>query len=103
MEEIKCTSYEKREFIRLLEYAREMKLKNKPGNLNKNGASRWDDTNYDVQQIDILIKRIKGYEPQNNYIRDSLTTTHENREAYEESNRQKYYYDKRSDNNGRHI
>lgn len=103
MEEIKCTSYEKREFIRLLEYAKEMKIKNKQDNLNKKGVRYWDDTNYDVQQIDILIKRIKGIPPEKNYIRDSLNATHENREEYEESNRQKYYYGKRSNNNGRHI
>ena len=96
MEEIKCTSYEKREFIRLLEYAKEMKLKNKPNNSKQHGASRWDDTQYDIQQIELLIKRVKGKAPENNYIKDSLNITHESREEYEESNRQKYYYGKRS-------
>ena len=91
MEEIKCTSYEKREFIRLLEYAKEMKLKNKQDNLRF-----WDDTQYDIQQIELLITRVKGIPPETNYIKDSLNTTHESREDYEESNRQKYYYGKRS-------
>lgn len=96
MEEIKCTSYEKREFIRLLEYAKEMKLKNKQDNLNKKGVRFWDDTQYDIQQIELLITRVKGISPETNYIKDSLNTTHESREEYEESNRQKYYYGKRS-------
>lgn len=99
MEEIKCTSYEKREFIRLLEYAKKMKLQNRPSTLNNNGtrrgASRWDDTEYDIQQIELLIQRVKGIAPEKNYIKDSLKATHESREDYEESNRQKFYYDKR--------
>ena len=36
MEEIKCTSYEKREFIRLLKYAKEMKQKQKVKQLEIN-------------------------------------------------------------------
>ena len=73
MEEIKCTSYEKREFIRILKYAKEMKMKTKI----KQG--RFDDTYYDIQQIDLLIKRVEGIVPQQHYQRDSLEWQHENK------------------------
>ena len=72
MEEIKCTSYEKREFIRYLEYAKEMKMKTKI----KQG--KFDDTYYDIQRIDILIKRVEGITPKQNYQRNSLEWTHVN-------------------------
>ena len=61
MEEIKCTSYEKREFIRILKYAKEMKLKTKVR------QGKFDDTLYDIQQIDLLIQRVEGKIPYQNY------------------------------------
>ena len=87
MEEIKCTSYEKREFIRYLEYAREMKLKTKI----KQG--KFDDTYYDIKRIDLLIKRVEGIVPQQDYQRNSLEYTHENKKDQEEQIYKKEYYD----------
>lgn len=81
MEEIKCTSYEKREFIRFLKYAKEMKQKTKI----KQG--KFDDTYYDIQQIELLIKRVEGIVPYQNYQKDSLNWTHDNNKTRE----QQYY------------
>lgn len=88
MEKIECTSYEKREFIRILEYAKEMKMKTKI----KQG--RFDDTLYDIQQIDLLIDRVKGKAPRQNYQKDSLKWTHESKLDQEEQFYKKEYYNK---------
>ncbi len=87
MEEIKCTSYEKREFIRYLKYAKEMKAKTKV----KQG--KFDDTYYDIQRIDILIKRAEGIVPKQNYIKDSLEYTHyeSNKEREDQLYKKEYY------------
>ena len=88
MEEIKCTSYEKREFIRILKYAKEMKMKTKI----KQG--KFDDTFYDIQQIDLLIKRVEGIVPRQEYIKDSLKWTHEGKKEQEEKIYKSEYYEK---------
>lgn len=85
MEEIKCTSYEKREFIRILKYAKEMKMKTKI----KHG--KFDDTYYDIHQIDILIKRVEGIVPQKNYIKNSLEWTHDPKDEQENQENWRYY------------
>lgn len=87
MEEIKCTSYEKREFLRILRYAKEMKMQTKV----KQG--RFDDTLYDIQQIDLLIQRVEGKVPYQNYQRDSLSYTHDcsNKEREEQIYKKDYY------------
>lgn len=87
MEEIKCTSYEKREFIRYLKYAKEMKAKTKV----KQG--KFDDTYYDIKRIDILIKRVEGIMPKQNYIKDSLEYTHyeSNKEREDQLYKKEYY------------
>lgn len=86
MEEIKCTSYEKREFLRILKYAKEMKMQTKI----KQG--RFDDTLYDIQQIDLLIQRVEGKTPYQNYQRDSLAYTHESKKDQEDQIYKKGYY-----------
>lgn len=86
MEIIKCTSYEKREFIRILEYAKEMKMNTKI----KQG--KFDDTLYDVQQIELLIKRVKGVAPKEAYIKDSLGWTHETKKDQETQYYKHEYY-----------
>ena len=87
MEEIKCTSYEKREFRRFLEYAKKMKMQTKI----KHG--KFDDTLYDIQQIDLLLKRIEGIVPYQNYQKDSLSYTHDysNKEREEQLYKKDYY------------
>ncbi len=85
MEEIKCTSYEKREFIRLLKYAKEMKSQTKV----KQG--KFDDTLYDIRQIDLLIKRVEGVQPYQNYQQDSLNWKHEPKVEQESQENWKYY------------
>lgn len=89
MEEIKCTSYEKREFIRILKYAKEMKMK------TKIRQGRFDDTYYDIQQIDLLIQRVEGLAPQNHYVKDSLEWTHEGKEDQEDKINWQYYNSRR--------
>ena len=78
MEEIKCTSYEKREFIRILKYAKEMKMNTKI----KQG--KFDDTLYDIQQIELLIQRVNGVEPYQNYHQNSLSWVHEDKKDQEQ-------------------
>lgn len=87
MEEIKCTSYEKREFIRYLEYAKEMKSKTKV----KQG--KFDDTYYDIKRIEILIQRVEGIAPRQEYIKDSLDYTHyeSNKEREDQLYKKEYY------------
>lgn len=87
MEEIKCTSYEKREFIRYLKYAKEMKAKTKI----KQG--KFDDTYYDIQRIEILIKRVEGEAPKQEYIKDSLNHVHDysNKEVGQQLYKKEYY------------
>lgn len=87
MEEIKCTSYEKREFIRILKYAKEMKMK------TKIRQGRFDDTYYDIQQIDLLIQRVEGLAPQKHYVKDSLSYTHDysNKDREEQIYKKEYY------------
>lgn len=92
MEEIKCTSYEKREFIRFLKYAKEMKMKTKI----KQG--KFDDTYYDVQQIELLIQRVEGKVPYQSYHKDSLSWTHEGKEEQENKINWQYYNNNRSKN-----
>lgn len=87
MEIIKCTSYEKRLLIRYLEHIKKEKMETKirPG--------KFDDTLYDIQQIDVLIKRVEGKAPYQNYQKDSLAWTHENKKDQEEQIYKKEYYD----------
>lgn len=87
MEEIKCTSYEKREFIRFLKYAKEMKMK------TKIRQGRFDDTYYDIQQIELLIQRVEGVIPQKNYVQNSLSYTHDysNKDREEQIYKKEYY------------
>lgn len=87
MEEIKCTSYEKREFIRILKYAKEMKLKTKVR------QGKFDDTLYDIQQIDLLIQRVEGKIPYQNYQQNSLEWTHEGKKDQEDQFYKKEYYE----------
>lgn len=54
---INCTQYEKNEFIRYLEYAKEQK------NLNrtmKKKNDKFDTTDYDIERINVLISRVNG-------------------------------------------
>ena len=90
MEEIKCTSYEKREFIRLLKYAKEMKQKQKVR------QGKFDDTLYDIKQIDILIQRVNGITPYQSYQRDSLNWTHEGKVEQENKLNWQYYNNNRN-------
>ena len=86
MEEIKCTSYEKREFIRFLKYAKEMKMK------TKIRQGKFDDTLYDVQQIELLIQRVEGKTPYQNYQQNSLSYLHEdNKEREQQYNKHEEY------------
>ena len=81
MEEIKCTPYEKRDFIRFLEYAKEMKR----NTIIKKG--KFNDIEYDTERIELLIKRCKGIAPKQDYIRNSIEYSHEGNETRE----QQYY------------
>lgn len=90
MEEIKCTSYEKREFIRLLKYAKEMKQKQKVR------QGKFDDTYYDIQQIDLLIRRVNGETPYQSYQKDSLNWTHESKVEQENKLNWQYYNNNRN-------
>lgn len=85
MEIIKCTSYEKRLLIRYLEHIKKEKMETKirPG--------KFDDTLYDIQQIDVLIKRVEGKAPYQNYQRDSLAWTHSPKDEQEDKENWKYY------------
>lgn len=78
MEEIKCTSYEKRDLIRFLEYAKQMKR----NTIIKKG--KFDDREYDIQRIEILLKRCKGIAPKQDYIRNSTEYSHESNEQREQ-------------------
>lgn len=88
MEEIKCTSYEKRDFIRFLEYAKEMKR----NTMIKKG--KFDDREYDIERIELLIKRCKGIEPKQDYIRNSVAYSHENNHIREKQYNKHEEYEK---------
>jgi hypothetical protein len=89
MEIIKCTSYEKRLLIRYLEQVKKEKMETKirPG--------KFDDTLYDIQQIELLIQRVNGNPPRQSYQRDSLAYTHEPKKEQETKENWKYYNRKR--------
>ena len=57
MATINCTEYEKNEFIRILEYAREQKRINRPA---KSRNLKFDTTDYDIERINVLIGRVNG-------------------------------------------
>ena len=57
MATINCTHYEKNDFVRYLEYAREQKRLNRPLK-QKNGA--FDSTDDDIRRINVLIDRVNG-------------------------------------------
>ena len=52
---------------------------------------KFDDTLYDIQQIDVLIKRVEGKVPYQNYQRDSLEWTHSPKDEQEDKENWKYY------------
>lgn len=58
---IELDPYEQKDIIEYLKYAQEQKVLNKPKpNPNvKGGSMRFDTTNYDVDRIDYLIKKIE--------------------------------------------
>lgn len=57
MATINCTEYEKNEFVRFLEYAKEQKELNRPP---KGRKEKFDTTDYDIERINVLIGRVNG-------------------------------------------
>ena len=62
---IKCTHYEKNEFIRFLEELKERKKNDK-----LNPKEKFDTTKYDIERINVLIKRVNG-EFKESYLQNS--------------------------------